>query len=93
MPESKEPIKTKLKKLTSFEERLEKLKGIVEELEDGEIPLKESMDNYQESLNLIKQCYEELENAELKIEKIMKKEGKIIFEKVKWGIYPSSFIK
>ena len=59
---------------------MEKLKEIVEELEDGEIPLKESMNNYQESLDLIKQCHEELENAELKIEKIMKKDGKIISE-------------
>jgi exodeoxyribonuclease VII small subunit len=59
---------------------LEKLKEIVEELEEGEIPLKESMDNYQESLDLIKQCHEELENAELKIEKITKKDGKIISE-------------
>jgi len=38
------------------------------------------MNNYQESLDLIKQCHEELENAELKIEKIMKKDGKIILE-------------
>jgi exodeoxyribonuclease VII small subunit len=57
-----------------FEEKLEKLKRIVEDLEDGEIPLKESMDKYQDSLDLIKQCYKELENAELKIEKIMNKE-------------------
>ena len=80
MPKSKKSTKVKIKKVISFEEKLEKLRGIVEDLEDGEIPLKESMDNYQESLDLIKQCYEELENAELKIEKIMKKEGKIITE-------------
>ena len=69
-----------MKKAISFEEKLSKLKAIVEELEGGEIPLKESMENYQDSLVLIKQCHEELENAELKIEKIMKKEGKIITE-------------
>lgn len=80
MPKSKKPIKTKVKKTIPFEEKLEKLKEIVEELEDGEIPLKESMTNYQESLDLIKQCHEELEDAELKIEKIMKKDGKIISE-------------
>ena len=80
MPKSKKTIKTKVKKIIPFEEKLEKLKEIVEELEEGEIPLKESMDNYQESLDLIKQCHEELENAELKIEKITKKDGKIISE-------------
>lgn len=80
MPKLKKSTKDKTKKVISFEEKLEKLKEIVEDLEDGETPLKESMDSYQESLDLIKQCYEELENAELKIEKIMKKEGKIISE-------------
>jgi exodeoxyribonuclease VII small subunit len=57
----------------SFEEKLEKLQQVVEELEEGEIPLTESVEKYQYSLNLIKQCHKELENAELKIEKIMKK--------------------
>ena len=81
MPKSKKPI-TKLKKFTSFEDKLKRLKEIVEKLEEGEIALKESMDSYQESLDLIKQCYEELENAELRIEKIMKKEGKLISESI-----------
>lgn len=80
MPRSKKPTETKIKKTIPFEEKLEKLKEIVEELEDGEVSLKESMDNYQESLDLIKQCHEELENAELKIEKIMKKDGKVVSE-------------
>ena len=57
----------------SFEEKLEKLQEVVEDLEEGEIPLNESVEKYQDSLNLIKQCHKELENAELKIEKIMKK--------------------
>jgi len=60
-------------KIISFEDKLEKLQEIVEELEEGEIPLKDSMEKYQKSLDLIKQCHEELGNAELKIEKIMKK--------------------
>jgi len=81
MPKSKKPT-IKVKKSISFEDKLERLKEIVEEFEGGEIPLKESMDSYQESLDLIKQCYEELENAELKIEKIMKKEGKVISENI-----------
>ncbi len=80
MPKSKKSGITKMKKTISFEEKLDKLKEIVKELENGEIPLRESTDKYQDSLSLIKQCYEELENTELKIEKVMKKEGKIITE-------------
>ena len=80
MPKSKEPTKDRTLKEISFEEKLDKLKEIVGNLERGDVPLKESMENYQTSLDLIKQCYEELENAELKIEKIIQKEGKIITE-------------
>ena len=80
MLKSKKLGKTKMKGSISFEEKLDKLKEVVEDLEDGDIPLKESTDKYQDSLNLIKQCYDELESAELKIEKIMKKEGKVITE-------------
>lgn len=75
MPKSKKLGKNKV---VSFEEKLKKLRGIVNDLEEGDVPLKKSIDNYQKSLELIKQCYEELENAELKIEKVMKKEGKIV---------------
>ena len=80
MPKSKKHTNEIMSKEVSFEEKLNKLKEIVGKLERGDVPLKESMENYQTSLDLIKQCYEELENAELKIEKIMKKEGKIISE-------------
>jgi len=69
-----------MERTSSFEDKLKKLREIVEDLEKGDVSLKESMDNYQRSLDIIKQCREELENAELKIEKIMKKDGQIITE-------------
>jgi exodeoxyribonuclease VII small subunit len=80
MPKSKKPTKDKTLKAISFEGKLEKLKEIVEKLERGDVSLKESMENYQTSLDLIKECCGELGDAELKIEKIMRKEGKIISE-------------
>jgi exodeoxyribonuclease VII small subunit len=58
----------------SFEEKLEKLKGIVEGLESADIPLKESIDKFKEGAELIKQCYNELEEAELKVETIVKED-------------------
>ena len=67
-------------KTISFEENLEKLKGIVEDLESGDLPLKESLEKFQGGIDIIKQCYKELETAELKIETIIKKDGKIITE-------------
>ena len=62
----------------SFEENLEKLKEIVEDLESGDLPLKDSLEKFQNGVDIIKQCYKELETAELKIETIIKKDGKII---------------
>ena len=67
-------------KTISFEENLEKLKEIVEELESGDLPLKKSLEKFQSGVDIIKQCYRELEATELKIETIIKKDGKIITE-------------
>jgi len=66
------------KKIVSFEENLGELNDIVENLENGSFPLKESLDKFQKGMNLINQCNKELENAELEISKIVKKDGKII---------------
>jgi len=64
----------------SFEKSLDELKGIVEDLENGDLPLAESLERFQSGIDLIKQCYRELQTAELKIETIIKKDGKIITE-------------
>ena len=79
MPKLKKSGGTKMPSETiSFEKRLEKLKEIVEDLESGDLPLNESLEEFQNGIDLIKQCYRELQTAELKIKTIMKKEGKII---------------
>ena len=67
-------------KVVSFEENLDKLNKIVEDLEGGELSLKESLERFQEGVNIIKQCHNELESAEMKIENITKKDGKIVIE-------------
>ncbi|MBU2522664.1 MAG: exodeoxyribonuclease VII small subunit [Nanoarchaeota archaeon] len=61
-------------KEVSFEGNLERLKKIVDGLESGDIPLKESMNKFKEGAELIKQCYKELENAELEVETLVKKD-------------------
>lgn len=69
-----------MSEVVSFEENLEKLKKIVEELESGNLPLKESLERFRQGMDIIKECYKELETAELKIETIIKKDGKIVTE-------------
>ena len=51
------------KEKVSFEKRLERLKGIVEALERGELPLEESLALYKEGLALAGECGRQLESA------------------------------
>jgi exodeoxyribonuclease VII small subunit len=52
----------------SFEEALERLEDIVSALEEGQVPLAESLARYEEGIKLLKQCYQSLSAAERKIE-------------------------
>ncbi|CCH48724.1 exodeoxyribonuclease VII small subunit [Pseudodesulfovibrio piezophilus] len=47
----------------TFENRLDKLKSVVERLERGDLPLEEGVALYKEGLKLTKACGKQLENA------------------------------
>ncbi len=64
----------------SFEENLNKLEEGVKSLEDGELPLKETIEKFEEGIKLSKLCTEELEGAKQKIEKLIEKNGKVVSE-------------
>ena len=64
----------------SFEEALEKLEGIVKELESGELPLEEAVKKYEEGTKLAKHCHNLLENAEKALTKKMEDGGEVDFE-------------
>lgn len=55
----------------TFEQALERLEKIVEELEDGCLSLDKSLDTYTEGIKLIKFCNQELNQAEKKIEMVL----------------------
>lgn len=62
-----------------FEKALEELEGIVKQLEKGELPLDESLDNFALGINLSKACLNKLNYAERQIDKILLEEkGKVI---------------
>ena len=52
----------------TFEQALESLEAIVDQLEDGQLGLTEALARYEEGVKLLKQCYEALQKAERKIE-------------------------
>ena len=52
----------------SFEEALSQLDAIVQELEEGEVPLTQGLARYEAGIKLLKQCYQLLEHAQRRIE-------------------------
>lgn len=56
----------------TFEDSLRRLEEIVNKLEQGEIPLEDSIKMYEEGLALSKTCIEKLTQADLRVKKIMK---------------------
>jgi exodeoxyribonuclease VII small subunit len=67
----------------SFEQLMEKLEGIVKELENENISLEESMEKFEMGIKLSSNCLRKLNEAEGKIEKLTKtKEGKLVSEEL-----------
>tara|TARA_B100002052_G_C15739813_1_gene532675 strand:- start:312 stop:557 length:246 start_codon:yes stop_codon:yes gene_type:complete len=70
-----------IKELT-FEEGLEKLEELVDQLDDGDLSLEESISYYEIGIKLKSHCEKLLKTAELKILKVSDKE-KIVTEELK----------
>ena len=60
-----------------FEECLQRLEQIVEQLEKGDIPLEQSLALFEEGMKLSHACRSELEAAEGKAEILLKQNGKL----------------
>jgi len=60
----------------SFEEAIRELTDIVGKIEQGKIPLQDSLEQYEKGMALIKHCRGILEKAEKRIEKISEAEPK-----------------
>ena len=61
-------------KALDFEKSLAKLEKIIDTLEDGDLPLNESIKTFEEGVKLTKYCQELLTKAELKIQKLLEKD-------------------
>ena len=57
-----------------FEEAIKELTNIVGKIEQGQIPLQDSLEQYEKGMALIKQCRTILQKAEERIEKISKEQ-------------------
>lgn len=57
-------------KEVSFEDALARLEQLVERLEEGDVPLEESLGHYAEGTRLVKLCQERLDRAEALIREL-----------------------
>ena len=62
--------------MPKFEDCLQRLEQIVDELERGNVPLEQALKLFEEGLKHSSSCRKELEEAEGKVEILLKKNGK-----------------
>lgn len=62
---------------TKFEEKITELEKIINELENGEIDLDESINKYMMAMKLVKECDEKLKNIEEQVNKMVLENGEV----------------
>ena len=63
--------------MPKFEDCLQRLEKIVDELERGDIALEQALKLFEEGVQLSNNCRKELEEAEGKVEILLKRNGKL----------------
>jgi exodeoxyribonuclease VII small subunit len=58
----------------SFEEALRELEGIVNRLEEGDLPLEEALQFFEEGVKLSRYCHTKLDEAQKRVEILLKDE-------------------
>ena len=67
-------------KTIDFENSLERLETLVNEMESGKLPLEEMIKHFEEGSKLVTLCSKTLTEVEQKIKKLVKKGGKLTEE-------------
>lgn len=60
--------------LSRFEETLQELETLVRKLEQGELPLEESLKAFERGVRLTRECQQSLSAAEQRVEQVMENE-------------------
>ena len=63
--------------MPKFEDCLQRLERIVDQLEKGDVPLEQAIKLFEEGVQLSNSCRQELEAAEGKVEILLKQNGKL----------------
>ncbi len=67
-------------KKIDFEQSLERLETLVNEMESGDLPLEGMIKHFEEGSKLVTLCSKKLTEVEQKIEKLVKKDGELTEE-------------
>lgn len=62
----------------TFEEAMQRLEHVVEQLESGEVPLETAIELFQEGMILSKYCGKKLDEVEQKIEILLEENGDMV---------------
>lgn len=66
------------KKSVNLEKALSELEKLVEEMEQGNLSLEESLKRFEKGIALTSDCQEALQKAELKVQELIEKNGKLL---------------
>lgn len=63
------------KKPVNFEHSLEELESLVEQMEDGDLSLEDSMAAFEKGIRLARECQEALRQAEQRVQVLLREHG------------------
>ncbi len=67
-----------VKKIPNFEKALAELETLVDDMEQGNLSLEESLKRFEKGIALSTECQQALQSAELKIKELVEKNGKLL---------------
>ena len=67
----------KSKKSVDFEEALDQLEELVEDMENGDLTLEESLKAFEQGIKLTRECQTALSQAEQKVQMLVEENGKL----------------
>lgn len=61
----------------TFEQAMEELEQIVEQLEEGDVPLEEAISIYKKGMDYSRLCHQKLKSVEEQLTQILKEDGEL----------------
>lgn len=65
-------------KTPDFEQALQQLEGLVEQLEQGDLPIEDALKAFEEGIGLTRDCQNILQQAEQKVQLLTEQDGDMV---------------